>query len=124
MQTNAPLVLNEQNNVNHYNVVQKKFTSPEVYVQKGGRGVLVTLFINKGRGHFPWDLSNCWRTRPSYYPNFPSHIPPSPFPHWLRYLQGKDFQICLLHVPLNTHTHTPTHTLHKIVLLSLYYFSF
>lgn len=73
-------------------------------------------------GHFPWSLSNYWRTQPPYYPDFSSHITLSPFPHWLAYLEVTDFPIHQLHVPLNIHTHTH-HALHKIVLLSVYSFS-
>lgn len=65
--------------------------------------------------HFPWGLSNCWRTQPPYYPDFPSHITLFLFP--LAEALGK----CRLpyYVPLNTHTHIH-HLLQKIKFLFFY----
>lgn len=55
----------------------------------------------------PWGISprgvtSCWTMQPPFYPNFPP-ISPTPFPHWQRYLEGADFPIQPLHVPLATH---------------------
>lgn len=70
-----------------------KFMMPEVYVQEETEEFYNFIQMEgKAMGQFPWVHSSCWRAQPSFYPNFLA-ASPSPFPHWLRYLESTDFRI-------------------------------
>lgn len=73
----------------------------------------VTLFMNKGEaiGDFSMGSQIAGGHSLLFSPIFLA-----PSLHWLRYLEGADFPIHLLLVPLNMHTQTPTHPLYNIAL--------
>ena len=69
--------------------------------------VKVTLFLNKERGHAAFAMRSLER-RLLFILSFPA-ASSCPFPHWLRYLEGSDFPIHRLHVPLNMHPYYDIH---------------